>query len=75
LDETLNEEQIKLRNGVQQIADNPAGSPGMVPVAGFSFAHGSPSVDTAAPKLGQHTSEVLTELGYSDEEITKLCGS
>ena len=75
LDETLNEKQIKLRNGVQQITDNPAGSPGIVPVAGFSFAHGSPSVDTAAPKLGQHTSEVLTELGYSDEEITKLCGS
>ena len=30
------------------------------------------AVDRAAPPLGQHTSEILTELGYTDEEQRAL---
>ena len=43
-----------------------------VPVAGFSYAHGGPSVEMPPSRMGTHTEEVLRELGYEDEEITSL---
>ncbi|HEX5326567.1 MAG TPA: CoA transferase, partial [Acetobacteraceae bacterium] len=54
-----------------------AGAPGMdggfgVPLAAFSFAHDGPRIDTPPPLLGQHTDEVLGELGYSLADIAQL---
>jgi crotonobetainyl-CoA:carnitine CoA-transferase CaiB-like acyl-CoA transferase len=34
-----------------------------VPLAAFTFAHGGPRIDTAAPALGQHNEEIFKELG------------
>jgi len=51
------------------------GAPGVsgsftVPVAAFKFAHGGPQVDRPPPMFGQHNDEILTELGYSKDQIT-----
>jgi crotonobetainyl-CoA:carnitine CoA-transferase CaiB-like acyl-CoA transferase len=43
--------------------------------AGFSFAQDGPGVAANAPRLGEHTSEVLEQLGYSADEIAVLLAS
>jgi crotonobetainyl-CoA:carnitine CoA-transferase CaiB-like acyl-CoA transferase len=43
-----------------------------VPVAAFKFAHDGPRVDRPPPMFGQHTDEVLGELGYGGAEIARL---
>ena len=50
---------------------------GTVPMIGFPFAIGGqrPPVRLPAPRLGQHTREVLGELGLSADEVDKLIGS
>jgi formyl-CoA transferase len=39
----------------------------------MKFSSFTPKI-TGAPLLGEHTDEVLTELGYSKEQIAKLRG-
>jgi crotonobetainyl-CoA:carnitine CoA-transferase CaiB-like acyl-CoA transferase len=39
---------------------------------GFRLTGGDPEITSAPPALGQHTEEVLKDLGYSDEDITRL---
>jgi crotonobetainyl-CoA:carnitine CoA-transferase CaiB-like acyl-CoA transferase len=39
------------------------------------FLHNRPSLRTAAPKIGQHTDEILRQVGYSDDEISLLRSS
>jgi succinate--hydroxymethylglutarate CoA-transferase len=36
------------------------------------FSHAKPGVRSAPPTLGQHTNEILTSLGMSEEDIGKL---
>ena len=43
-----------------------------VPVAAFKFAHDGPRVDRPPPMFGQHTDEVLGELGYSHADIARF---
>jgi crotonobetainyl-CoA:carnitine CoA-transferase CaiB-like acyl-CoA transferase len=46
-----------------------------VPVAAFRFASDGPRLDRAAPALGQHTDEILGELGLAAAEIAVLRAS
>jgi len=43
-----------------------------VPVAAFKFGHDGPRVDRPPPMFGQHTNEVLGELGYSGTDIARF---
>ena len=46
-----------------------------VPVAAWRSEHGSPRVESPPPAVGQHTAEILAELGYSPEQIAVYCTS
>lgn len=43
-----------------------------VPVAGFKYAHGGPQVKTPPPRVGEHTMQLLRDLGYDEVTIERL---
>jgi len=83
LDETLTEPQLQSRSVMQSppttdqtkssVSDMPDKTGLSVPVSAWQSEHGSPRVTTAAPKVGEHTTEVLNELGFSPDEVKLFC--
>jgi crotonobetainyl-CoA:carnitine CoA-transferase CaiB-like acyl-CoA transferase len=71
--EALADPQIAARNLLHTHEDVP-GIPGKatVPVAAFRFAHDGPRVDRPPPRFGEHNDEVLTELGYTADQIAAM---
>jgi crotonobetainyl-CoA:carnitine CoA-transferase CaiB-like acyl-CoA transferase len=71
--EALAHAQLQHRAVIHTHAEVPGvGKDIKVPVAAFTYAHGGPSVRTPPPKHGQHTDDVLGELGFHKEEITAM---
>jgi crotonobetainyl-CoA:carnitine CoA-transferase CaiB-like acyl-CoA transferase len=73
LHEALQDPQLKYRAVLHRF-DNVPGieQPMTVPLAAFKFAHGGPSIERAPARLGEHTDEVLSSIGFSAEEIAAL---
>jgi crotonobetainyl-CoA:carnitine CoA-transferase CaiB-like acyl-CoA transferase len=73
LPETLAHPQLATRDILHRFVDAP-GIPGeiTVPKAAFKLAHGGGHLDRPPPRMGEHTNDLLAELGYSAAEIDAL---
>lgn len=73
MEEALADPQLATRGVIHRHAGAPGVEGGFsVPLAAFKFAHDGPRIDTPPPAFGQHTDEVLGELGYSAGDIAAL---
>lgn len=71
--EALGHPQTLHRELVQELgADNAESRPIRVVRSGFMLGSGLPSARSTPPRLGQHTNDLLEQLGLSDVEIRNL---
>ncbi len=71
VDQVMDDPQTAARSIIQRVQHPKLGE---IPVVGtpLTFSRMTPGVRTPAPLQGQHTDEVLTEHGYSRQEIAAL---
>jgi crotonobetainyl-CoA:carnitine CoA-transferase CaiB-like acyl-CoA transferase len=66
--EALADPQLSTRGIIHRHENAPDIEGGFgVPLAAFTFGHGGPRIDSAPPMLGQHSEEILAELGCTHQ--------
>jgi formyl-CoA transferase len=71
VDQVFHDPQVLARQMVQHVAHPTAGTIGMVGFP-FKFSQNQPVIDRHPPLHGEHTNEVLSELGFTVDEIVRL---
>jgi crotonobetainyl-CoA:carnitine CoA-transferase CaiB-like acyl-CoA transferase len=73
LREALADPHLQTRGVLHQHPDVPGvGKPVTVPLAAFKFAHDGPSIERPPARVGEHTDEVLSAVGYTKDQIEAL---
>lgn len=69
LSEAVLEPQLEARG---YFAGSPDDPDVMLPLAAFSLTQGGPEITRSPPTVGQHSSQILEELGYTADSIARL---
>ncbi len=73
LEDALNDKQIEFRNILHDFPNFLGTKKKLsVPIAAFNYDHGGPSVETPPPRIGEHTEEILMEIGINKNEQKEL---
>jgi crotonobetainyl-CoA:carnitine CoA-transferase CaiB-like acyl-CoA transferase len=72
LDEVLTDEQVRARNLLEEMDYPGGGKPVPLAATPVRLSESPGKVHHRAPTLGEHTNEVLLELGFSEDDIARF---
>jgi crotonobetainyl-CoA:carnitine CoA-transferase CaiB-like acyl-CoA transferase len=71
IDKVVNDPHINARNMMVEV-DHPVAGKVVLPGNPIKLSASCDNIERPSPILGQHTDEVLTELGYTAEKLAEL---